>query len=241
MSDREETNLTAHEMMELHVEALFTHDQNMRLHTINEPWPGEALAPRFFLGRTIEGTAICRFRYDVPDVLVKQLEGLCADEPNLSDFQLKPKHFEAYMNLLHGERFTMGPCYLVPVPDEAASSSKMVSITQANSMELLHGGFEWLISEIDYAQPCIALVYESRAVSICRSVRITSRAHEAGLETLDEFRGKGFAAAVVAGWAKAVRSIGSVPLYSTSWENVASQSVARKSALTFYGANFTIM
>lgn len=132
----------------------------------------------------------------------------------------------------------MGPCFLVPA--EVASSMQVVQITRANMNELLHGGFEWLIAEIDYAQPCVALVRECKAVSICRSVRITSRAHEAGLETLPEFRGKGYAAAVVAGWAQAVRSRNALPLYSTSWDNIASHSVAKKLGLSFYGANFTI-
>jgi GNAT superfamily N-acetyltransferase len=171
-------------------------------------------------------------------MLVKQLEGLCANEPSLRDFQQKPQHFEAYMNLLQGEQFTMGPCFLVPA--EAASSSQVVSITRENGMEFLRGSFEWLIEEIDYAQPCVAFICENRAVSICRSVRITSRAHEAGLETLDEFRGRGYAAAVVAGWAMEVRKMGGIPLYSTFWGNLASQSVARKLALSFYGANFTV-
>ncbi|MDF2815750.1 MAG: hypothetical protein K0Q81_1950 [Paenibacillus sp.] len=238
MSDRENFQPTAHELMEFHVEAMFTHDQNMRLRTINEPWPGADPAPRFFLGRTIEATALCRFRNDVSEMLVEQLEGLCADEPIIRDFQTKPKHFEAYMNLLQSERFTMGPCYLVP--DETVPTMQVVSITRENMTEFLRDGFEWLPSEIDYVQPCIALVRESRAVSICRSVRITSRAHEAGLETLDTFRGKGYAAAVVAGWAMAVRKKEALPLYSTSWDNLASQSVARKSASSFYGVNFTI-
>ncbi|GAA3406999.1 kasugamycin N-acetyltransferase AAC(2')-IIb [Paenibacillus hodogayensis] len=239
MRDREESKPTAAlEWMNMHVEALFTQDHNMRLHTINEPWPGEAPAPRFFLGRTIDGSALCRFRYDVPEALAGSLETLCADEPILSDFPTRPKHFEAYLNLLQSERFTMGPCYLVP--DDTVPTIPVIRISRDNT-ELLHGGFESLISEIDYAQPCIALVRDGRAVSVCRSVRITSRAHEAGLETLDGFRGKGYAAAVVAGWAAEVRKIGKFPLYSTSWENLSSQSVARKLALSLYGVNFTIV
>lgn len=235
MNDRQPT---AHELMELHVEAMFTHDPNMRLRTINEPWPGEDPAPRFFLGRTADGSALCRFRHDVPDELVEQLERLCADEPSIMDFQTKPKHFEAYMNLLQSERFTMGPCYLVP--DQTVPGMEVVSITRENINEYLLGEFDWLISEIDYAQPCITLVHENRAVSICRSVRITARAHEAGLETSEAFRGRGYAGAVVAGWAMAVRKLGALPLYSTLSDNFSSQSVARKLALSFYGVNFTI-
>lgn len=239
MSERKIIKPTARELMELHVEAMFTHDQNMRLRTINEPWPGEDPAPRFFLGRSIEGKAICRFRYDVPEMLARQLEELCADEPIIRDIQTKPKHFEAYMKLLQSERFTMGPCYLIP--DETVPTMQVVSITRENMQELLRDGFESVISEIDYAQPCIALVHEGQAVSICRSVRITSRAHEAGLETLKMFRGKGYAAAAVAGWALAVREMEGVPLYSTSWDNLASQSVARKLALSWFGVNFTVI
>ncbi|WP_233455092.1 kasugamycin N-acetyltransferase AAC(2')-IIb [Paenibacillus elgii] len=239
MSDREQIKPTAHELMKMHVEAMFTHDRNMRLRTINEPWPGEPPAPRFFLGRTIEGSALCRFRYDVPETLARQLEELCADEPVVRDFQTKPKHFEAYMNLLQSERFTMGPCYLIP--ETTVPTMEVVSVTRENVTELARGGFEWLTSDIDYAQPCIALVREGRAVSICRSVRIASRAHEAGLETLEEFRGKGYAAAVVAGWARAVRNMKAAPLYSTLCDNLSSQRVARKSGLSFYGVNFTIV
>lgn len=151
--------------MELHAEAMFTHDRNMRLLTINEPWPGEPPAPRFFLGRTIDGSALCRCRHDVPEKLAAQLKELCADEPHIRDVRTKPRHMEAYMSLLHSQRFTMGPCYLVP---DAAPAMEVVRITRENSTELLHGGFEWLTTEIDYAQPCIALVRDNRAVSICR-------------------------------------------------------------------------
>ncbi|MDG0874911.1 kasugamycin N-acetyltransferase AAC(2')-IIb [Paenibacillus thiaminolyticus] len=228
----------AHKLMELHAEAMFTHDRNMRLLTLNEPWPGWPPAPRFFLGRTIEGSALCRIRHDVPEKLAAQLKELCAAEPIIRDFRTKPRHFEAYMSLLHGERFTMGPCYLVP---DIVPTREIVRITRANSTELLHGGFEWLTSEIDYAQPCIALVRDNRAVSICRSVRIASGAHEAGLETLDNYRGKGYAGAVVAGWAQAVREMDAWPLYSTLGENQSSQRVARKLDLSLYGVNFTII
>jgi len=239
MSDVKEIKPTANDLMEFHVDALFTHDRNLRLRTINEPWPGSAAAPRFFLGRTIEGTVICRFRYDIPEMLTEQLKELCADEPIVEDFQTKPKHFEEYMSLLQGERFTMGPCFLVP--SAVVPTMQVVSLARENIKEYSLGGFEWLISEIDYAKPCMALVHEGRVVSICRSVRITSRAHEAGLETLEMFRGRGYAEAVVAGWAMAVRKAGGFPLYSTSWENLASRSVARKADLFFYGVNFTII
>ncbi|MFE5321769.1 hypothetical protein ACFQ88_24030 [Paenibacillus sp. NPDC056579] len=77
MIDHKKIKPTAHESMELHTEAMSTHDQRMRLHEVNEPWPGSPPAPRFFLGRTIEGTTVCRFQHDVPDPIVERLK-ICA-------------------------------------------------------------------------------------------------------------------------------------------------------------------
>ncbi|ULL16065.1 kasugamycin N-acetyltransferase AAC(2')-IIb [Paenibacillus sp. H1-7] len=237
-TNKKELIPTARQLMELHVNALFTHDQSMRLRAINEPWPGEAEAPRFFLGRTTEGTALCRFRHDVPEQLVEQLEGLCSDERIAADIEAKPKHLEDYMNLLQGERFTMGPCFLIPA--YAEPTMQVVGLTRETIADYVLGDLQWLEEEIDYVQPCVALVLDGAVVSVCRSVRITSEAHEAGLETVERFRGNGYAQEVVAGWAMAVRQAGCLPLYSTSWDNHASRSVAGKLALSFYGSNFTI-
>ena len=69
-------------------------------------------------------------------------------------------------------------------------------------------------------------------------MRITPEAHEAGVETSAGARGHGFAVAVVAAWANAVRDLGAEPLYSTSWQNTASQAVARKLNLIPYATDY---
>jgi predicted GNAT family acetyltransferase len=58
--------------------------------------------------------------------------------------------------------------------------------------------------------------------------------------TLEEFRGRGYAPAVVAAWAHAVREAGRIPLYSTTWDNLASRAVARKLGLIVYGSNLSL-
>jgi RimJ/RimL family protein N-acetyltransferase len=83
-------------------------------------------------------------------------------------------------------------------------------------------------------------VAEGRAVSVCFSSRLTPRAAEAGVETAEPFRGRGYATRAVAAWAHAVRETGRIPLYSTSWNNLASQGVARSLGLRIYGADLSL-
>ena len=71
-------------------------------------------------------------------------------------------------------------------------------------------------------------------------MRITAAAHEAGVETLPALRRRGHAVNEVAAWADAVRRTGAAPLYSTSWDNVASQNVAAKLGLSLFGVDFHV-
>lgn len=227
------------ELMDIQVRALFTHTAESRLLFVNEP--DGAAASRLFLGRT-RGGNIWRFHADLPESLVEELDALCASEPPIEvEFNEPPRHIEKYVRLLEKlapvKRISSGPAYYFS--ENIASSKRFVGITESNA-EILHGGFEEFVSELPVWQPFVALIEGGRAVSVCRSVRISPKAHEAGVETLPEFRGKGFAGEVTAEWARRVRAVGAVPLYSTSWENKASQAVAQKLGLKCYGADFHI-
>ena len=227
------------ELMAIHIQALFTHDAHSRLLLVNEPGGGGP-APRLFLGRTAEGN-LWRFRTDVPELLIQELEALCMDEPAGEALRDEPRHFEKYIRLLEThapvQEVALGPAYQFLYFFEP--SRVLLTITETNA-EMLQGGFEGLIAELQDWQPFLAIVEQNKAVSVCRSVRITPRAHEAGVETLPDFRGKGYAADVVAGWASLVKSRGAIPLYSTSRDNIASQAVARKLQLVRYGEDFHI-
>ena len=63
--------------MRLHIEALYTHDAEGDLVRVNEP--NGAPAPRFFLGRTVDGV-VRRFRHDVGSELRGQLEAASQDD-----------------------------------------------------------------------------------------------------------------------------------------------------------------
>lgn len=228
------------ELMKTQVEVLFTQDENGCLQRINEPAGDATPAPRFFLGYTNEGS-ICRFRQDLPDSIVKQLKKVAATEPIVMNSQKIPRNHRQFKNILQShapiEQVWVGPAYRFP--EQIAPSTNVVQLSRA-SAGLLNGDFTEMVSELNSSQPYLAVIEDSQAVSICRSVRSSSRAHEAGVDTLVGYRRRGYATSVVAAWAIAVRALNRIPLYSTSWDNVASQRVARRLGLVQYGVDYHV-
>lgn len=228
------------ERLRLRAEALFTHDAQCRIESTNE-WDG-GVAPRFYLERSPEGT-LCRFRADLPDTLVAQLKELCARESGAETLSKLPLFYDEYIQLLAAhkpiEHIGSGPAYQFNDATELVSSIEPIPIT-AENLSLLEGGFEAWIPDVLHRQPFMAVIADGKAVSLCTSVRITEAIHEAGIETLPAYRQKGYAVNVAAGWAKAVRKIGALPFYSTSWENEASQRVAARLGLSLFGVDFHV-
>jgi len=228
------------ELMDIHVRALFTHDSRSRLLFVNEPGGTTVQAARMFLGRTRAGN-LWRFRADLPENLCEELAALCREEPVVQEFREPPRYVETYVRLLERhapvQEIAAGPAY--QFTDTAGQSESVLIVTEKNA-EILQDGFEDFVAELTHWQPFVALVENNRAISICRSARITPEVHEAGLKTLSDFRGRGYAQTVTVEWARLVRAAGAMPLYSTGWNNVASQAVARKLNLRCYGADFHI-
>ena len=222
------------EMMKIRVETGCIHDQNGRLRCVSSN--NKRPVPRFFLGRTKAGN-ICRFRYDLPDEIVNQLDELFNLEPIATDLKDPPVYLERYEEILQTHesihRVKRGLVY--QFPDDIQSPIPLVNITSENV-----GLLKEMMPDLDIDLPCLVVVKDGRAVSACQSVRISSQTHEAGVDTLEAYRGRGYATATVAGWAMVVRELGCNPHYSTAWDNVASQGVARKLDLALYGADFSI-
>ena len=92
-------DISAPQLLELQVDALFTHDASGRIVAINEPGGGPA--PRFFLGRTRTGI-LWRVRYDLPETAARRLEALAASEPEQDGLQAEPRNMAAYLEALRG-------------------------------------------------------------------------------------------------------------------------------------------
>ena len=221
--------------IEIQANTLFTHDGNGRILTDNEP--DGAAAPRFFLGRTMAGH-ICRFRHDLPDDVVHELESVVAHEPIPHDLRELPLRLEVYKQILEShapiQNIYHGPAYHFPATLITPGNVTAMRMTCDNA-QALQPDFPWLFSQLDAMPPVFAVLEEGRAVAACFSSRFPGAANEAGVHTLEGFRGRGYATAVVAGWATAIRELGQIPLYGTRWSNLASQAVAKKLGLVMYG------
>ena len=235
-----ESRLTDLEFAEIDVDTVFTHDARGRIVRQNEP-DGE-LAPRFLFGRTRVGNN-WRVRYDVPDETARRLDELAASEPVGDDLTSPPVHSDAMHEAL-GVEFEPGDGGYelgYRFPDEISGFPGATRITHEN-VSLLHRiwGVEYAREGLDHGVIWTGMVVDGAVVSHCFSCRLTDRAAMAGLETLEAYRGRGYAPIVVAEWARAVRESGRIPLYSTSHDNVASQAVARKLGLVQYAVGFGV-
>ena len=232
-------SLTPVQRFDLHIDTLFRCDPDGRLRCVNEM--GDPPAPRFFMGRTSEGNR-WRFRHDLPDKVIDALEPLCQSEPTRSEFASLPQNYAAIRAVLEKhapiQQEYRGPAYWIP-NQQRTTEAMLISTTNA---QLLETHFAWAISMVTDAKygPIAVSLAEGIAVSICFCSRIPGRATEAGVETVAAARDQGYATAAVARWAEEVWRLGYLPLYGTSWDNRASQSIARKLDMLLYGEDWSV-
>ena len=220
----------------LRVDALFTRNPQGGLLTLNElePVPPPSPAPRIYLGLTAGGI-VRGYRQDVPALLQTALEQYCQDATLLT-----PSHDErlsALRDVLGTNEprrtwtIATGPAYVFPTVMQ--QSAEVIAI-EPGQESLLAEHFPFTATWLSERWPCYGIVVDGHAVSICYSARRTNAVAEAGVDTVEICRGRGYAALGTAAWATAIRAAGITPVYSTSDDNLASQAVARKLGLRLF-------
>ena len=226
-------------LLDLHVEVLFRRDADCRLTFVNEP-DGDR-APILFLAR---GRASFRvaFRVGVPAEVVRRWFDVAARLP-LWDGEAPDRslHDELRSVVARDVATTAvegGPAFRFGARLERAG----VAVTQIDesSAHLLDRFFPYTRSVLADRHPVVGVVVDGAVVSACYSARRGPRACEAGVATEDAYRGRGYAAAVVAAWRQAVEHSDRVPLYSTSWDNAGSLALARSLGLVAYADTLSI-
>lgn len=219
--------------MEAQVNVLFKHNEDGRMTTINEP--SARSAPQFFLGITKQGNVV-RYHETLDEGVVNELEQFVEKAPWL-DAPNRVNMAEIIRVLSKGrplDHVYLGPAYVFP--DLRGSSTQAIRITHMN-IELLSQYFSDFVDDVVHGQPVFAVVRDQVAVSLCCSARSSSIAAEASLHTARDFRGRAYGMDVSRAWAAEIQNQGRIALYSTAWNNLASQAVARKLKLRQYGVD----
>ncbi len=212
--------LANRDLLLIQLRTAFVLDAYGRLAAVNEP--GLPPAPRVFVA-TSSTERIVRVRSDIAEPVARLWLSATRDEDLLS-------HVSSHAEIQREHR---GPAFVVPPLNSPEDS--IVSVRSGVSLhpELVARG--WKLGE---AAPYVGVVRDGEVVSVCYSSRVGEEACEAGLETVTAFRGQGLGALAARAWASRVQRSGRLALYSTTWENVASQRVARKLAAEAYGENW---
>lgn len=231
------------ELMETEADTAFTYDTRGRMLLSNEPLPSERHpAQRFCLWRTRDGHVI-RFGAALPDDVVALLTEIAAREPIGDDLRSPPvtsAEIEAVL-ARHAPVKSVGSGPAYHFPDEIPAPLHEVVRVTAGTRDVVRKTFPWLVTEFDDWWPAFVTLHDGVGVSACFSSRIGPLAMAAGVETLPEFRGRGYAASATAAWGAAVRATGRIPVYGTSWDNLASQGVARTLGLIMHASSATWM
>ena len=236
-------------LMQLHTAALHTLDSRHRLLRGRDPFrTGGEPAPRFFMGRTLEGN-VWHLRHDLPDALARRLAGLASGEPVCPEpeqLEAPPAAAPVIRRLLAGQGGPAedhgGPAFYAPQTWTVPAAAVETALVQEGDESLLDGDLAALELRpfLPLIQPCVVALQRGRAVAACFSSRTTDQAMEAGLETLPPWRRRGYGLAAAARWVAEVRRSGRQPLYSTSWGNLASRGLARRLGLALYAGTWSV-
>ncbi len=231
--------------LDLHLNTLFVLNGDGRITSTREPGPSPG--PLLSLVRGSTGCAWA-VRADVPADAARELDGIAREEPPVVNVRHPPVHGARYLSLLtdairSGQeaaaklRQSAGPAFAFP--DTVTQSDEVVIVEDERLLQ--HNFRGWVAGEIAAGRsPVTAVIRDGYPVSICFSARCSDVAAEAGVETAEAFRGRGFGSRVTAAWAVAIRASGRIPLYSTSWTNSASLALARKLGLIAYASNWSV-
>lgn len=222
---------------ELHLATAFVFEGEHRITETREPNP--ELPVRFILARGASSVAWA-IRTDVNAAVADELDALAATEvPHTGDWQTLPQHAEKYEELLAMDFAESASGVLFEFPTEIAAPEGLVEV---RSERELAGNFTgWVHGEISNGRfPVMAVVEDGAPVSICFCARRAKTAAEAGVNTVERYQRRGYAARAVAAWALALRARKMTPLYSTQWTNEASLAVAAKLGLITYGSTWTM-
>ncbi len=232
--------VTEAHLLRQHADVLFDMDAHGRLVRVNEP--GDERPPRLFLARG-RRTQKVWFRADVRAATAEACRRIARGLPRWDGQPSRGAVYDLLRAFLAVDapiaEERRGPAYRFGEHVELDADAEVVVIDE-DSADLLEPYFPYTRSVLAARNPVVGAMVDGRIVSACFSARRRPTAAEAGVATEGPYRGRGLAPLVVSVWRALVERAGVQPLYSTSWDNVASRAVAAKLRLVEYAETLSI-
>jgi hypothetical protein len=229
----------------------FVFERSGRISTTNDP--DRSPAPRFALFGCASGN-VYGVRADVTDGVAAQLMGLAALEPPFVDQSGASRHLDRYIELLSRDALVpkprLGMTYVLPndiayqhdvrlICSDGVEGQRLRAALAAQGVPvgLAEMGF---VDVSEFWEPwCVALQHGEPA-SVAFAARLSETGAGLGLATSPGRRGRGYAAAATAGWARMPALRSRALFYSTDQTNIASQRVLARLGLRFLGATLEL-
>ena len=233
-------------LLDVHRRTAFTFDHGGRM--THESAPNRSRGNRFSYTGCSDGNRGV-IRDDVPEEGVADaLQTLLAGEPPLDRPDSTPRHRAEYARLLDSVAL-LGLLWVFPAPIGYQGGVRLVWSGSDEAEALLarpernaafgSRGSGLARTEAWWEPSCLALV-GGEAVSIATTARAGAEGAEVGVDTAPEFRGRGLATAVVAGWSRHPDLADRVLFYSTGRDNISSRRVSDRLELRFVGSTFAV-
>ena len=236
------------ELLAIQFQTMFVFERPARILTLNDP--DRSPAPRFALVGCASGN-IYGVRADVSDGIAAQLMDLAASEPPFFDRLGTPRHLDRYIRLLSYDTLVPQPglemSYVLPNDIAYRHDVQLICSESLEGQELrtilATKGIPTGLAKMRFAdvsefwEPWCVALHHTDVASVAFAARLSETGASLGLATSPELRGRGYAAAATAGWARMPALRSRALFYSTSQTNISSQRVIARLGLRFLGAS----
>jgi hypothetical protein len=215
--------------------------------------PDHETGPRFHLVGSHSGNVVW-LRHDVDEGTARAIEKLAEGEPPFRHPDRVPLFFDDYLRFLAAdapvERSDTGLVWTFPDRLDYEHPAALVSSdTPAGDRllaELSERGMPEALSELGFVNvgefwpPWCVVIHGDEIASIAITAGLGATSAEVGVTTVPAFRGRGFAATAVAGWASLPALSERVLFYGASTTNISSLRVTQRLGLRLIGASLSI-
>lgn len=240
------------DLLAINITTTFVLTESGRIQRENDP--DRSPGPRLYIAGCKSGN-LTRIRHDVGEATSRAIDAIVANEPPLGDPDSAPHHLDDYVDLLAAEapveQQSAGLTYCFPdhlvydhdvtlVRSDTPEGDRLLAglaTNQAMPQTLLSLGF---VAATDFWAPWCVALHGGEVASIRMTARIGPAGAAASITTVPALRGRGFAAAAVAGWASHPSLRGRALSYDTDRTYISSQRVAERLGLRFVGASLRV-